>query len=81
MRIKVTGYLSTEDLDDEHVDESHSMGLSEAGFNFYATELALDDVSFQRMTEAEYETDVDKGLRPKNVPEGYVWVEGHWRKQ
>lgn len=47
MRIKVIGYLDTDDMDPRHVDESHEMGLSEEGFNYYTTELSLDDVQFE----------------------------------
>ena len=48
MRIKVTGYLDTEDMEPEHVDLSHPLGLSEAGYTYYVTELALDDVDFEK---------------------------------
>jgi hypothetical protein len=51
MRIKVTGYLNTEDMEPEHVDESHDMGLSEEGFVYYTTELGLDDVEFEAVDE------------------------------
>jgi len=76
MRIKVTGYLDTDDLEPEHVDESHEMGLSEEGFTYYVTELGLDDVQF----EAAGDGDEAPPRGPKKVPEGYVWIEGHWRK-
>lgn len=53
MRIKVTGYLHTEDMSPEHVDESHAYGLSDEGFTYWATELALDDVDFRRVDDDE----------------------------
>ncbi|MCY4726684.1 hypothetical protein NYO98_10380 [Nocardioides sp. STR2] len=51
-RIKVTGYLDTDDLDPEHVDTSHEMGLSTAGYEHMigadgSRGLGLDDVEFQ----------------------------------
>jgi hypothetical protein len=50
-RIKVTGYLHTEDLDDDQVDLSHATGLTEEAFAAYATgerALFLDgDSSFE----------------------------------
>jgi hypothetical protein len=51
MRIKVTGYLNTEDMESEHVDESHEMGLSEAGFVYYCNELGLEDVEFEAVDD------------------------------
>lgn len=49
-RIKVIGYLNTEDLDDDQVDLSHETGLTEEAFIAYATgerALFLDgDASF-----------------------------------
>jgi len=46
MRIKVTGYLNTDDMETRHVDSFHELGLSEEGFMFYTTELGLEDVEF-----------------------------------
>lgn len=47
-RIKVTGYLDTDDLDPEDVDLDHEMGLSNKGYEewtqFFGT---LEDVEFQ----------------------------------
>lgn len=46
-RIKVTGYLYTEDLDVEDVDLDHEMGLSDKGFQKYSRILnTLDDIEF-----------------------------------
>lgn len=52
MRVKVTGYLDTNDMEPQHVDESHDMGLSEEGFGFYVSELGLDDVQFEAEPDA-----------------------------
>jgi hypothetical protein len=46
-RIKVTGYLDTDDLDDRHVDPSHEMGLSEEGYLEWSRRLPLDDIDFK----------------------------------
>lgn len=46
-RIKVTGYLIPDDMDPDHVDLDHEMGLSSEGFDAYATMFALDDVNFE----------------------------------
>jgi hypothetical protein len=32
MRIKITGYIDTDDLDADQVDEGHSTGLSDEGY-------------------------------------------------
>jgi hypothetical protein len=53
MRIKVTGYLNTEDMETQHVDSFHELGLSEEGFMFYTTELGLDDVEFLALPDEE----------------------------
>lgn len=46
-RIKVTGYLYTEDMDAEDVDLDHEMGLSESGHMKYMRLLGeLDDIEF-----------------------------------
>lgn len=49
-RIRIVGYLHTEDLDDDQVDLSHPTGLVEEAFTAYATgerALFLDgDASF-----------------------------------
>ena len=50
MRIKVTGYLETDDLDPEEVDETHETGLSEEGYLRYSSgayPLRLDDLEFE----------------------------------
>jgi hypothetical protein len=52
MRIKVTGYLDTSDMETQHVDSFHKTGLSEQGFLYYTTELALDDVQFEAESDA-----------------------------
>jgi hypothetical protein len=52
MRIKVTGYLDTSDMETQHVDSFHETGLSEQGFLYYTTELALDDVQFEADSDA-----------------------------
>lgn len=36
-RIKVTGYLNTDDIDDDQIDLSHASGLTEEAFIAYAT--------------------------------------------
>jgi hypothetical protein len=45
-RIKVTGYLNTEDLDPSQVDTSHEMGLSNKGYEEMSSELGLEDLEF-----------------------------------
>ena len=37
MRIKVTGYIDTDDIDDDQVDLSHATGLTEEAFTAYVT--------------------------------------------
>jgi hypothetical protein len=49
MKIKVIGYLDTQDIEEEYVDLNHDMGLSSEGFEHFVTELGLDDVTFQLM--------------------------------
>lgn len=47
MRIKVTGYLDTDDMDIEDVDLDHEMGLSSEGFEKWSNTLGmLDDIEF-----------------------------------
>ncbi|WP_345264765.1 hypothetical protein [Nocardioides nanhaiensis] len=46
MKINVTGHLDTDDLDAEHVDLDHPMGLSSAGYEYWSRELPLDDADF-----------------------------------
>lgn len=46
-RIKVTGYLNPDDMDPDDVDLDHEMGLSSEGFDRYASQLALDDITFE----------------------------------
>lgn len=49
MRIKVTGYIDTDDLDDDQVDLSHATGLTEEALIAYDTggrALLLDDAEF-----------------------------------
>lgn len=47
-RIKVTGYIDTDDLDPSEVDLSHEMGLSSEGYERYSTRpVMLDDVEFE----------------------------------
>lgn len=56
-RIKVTGYIDTDDLPPEHVDLSHEMGLSNKGFEAFGVgpsihgngvSAGLDDVEFEK---------------------------------
>lgn len=51
MRIKVTGYLDTDDLDAEHVDTSHETGLSQEGFEVMSAELDLQNLEFEAVSE------------------------------
>jgi len=37
MRIKVTGFIDTDDIDDDQVDLSHATGLTEEAFTAYVT--------------------------------------------
>ncbi|GAA4680626.1 hypothetical protein GCM10023226_17240 [Nocardioides nanhaiensis] len=46
VKINVTGHLDTDDLDAEHVDLDHPMGLSSAGYEYWSRELPLDDADF-----------------------------------
>jgi hypothetical protein len=46
MRIKVTGYLDTDDMESDEVDLGHPMGLSNKGYEHYSMNLGLDDVTF-----------------------------------
>lgn len=52
-RIKVTGYLDTDDLDPEQVDLSHEMGLTEHGYDgkFPVFSSILEDVEFELVKE------------------------------
>lgn len=46
-RIKVTGYLNTEDCDPADLDLAHEMGLSSDGFEKWTGRFGvLDDVEF-----------------------------------
>lgn len=46
MRIKVTGYIETED--NELYDENHHSGLSDMGYRLYTALLSrLDDIDFE----------------------------------
>jgi hypothetical protein len=51
MRIKVTGYVETDNLPPEFVDESHPMGVSDAGYTAYSTghAIVLDEIEFEAM--------------------------------
>jgi hypothetical protein len=53
MRIKVTGYIDTFNLDPEQVDEDHEMGLSEKGFDDLSSEfgMSLDDLEFKAVKD------------------------------
>lgn len=47
-RIKVTGYLNTVDMDPEHVELTHELGLSNEGYIEYVNRFGeLDDIDFQ----------------------------------
>jgi hypothetical protein len=46
-RIRVTGYLETDDVDPEDVDLDHKMGLSASGYEKLSSELGLDEVEFE----------------------------------
>jgi hypothetical protein len=46
-RIKVTGYIDTDDLAPDDVDLSHEMGLSDKGYLGQINSLPLDDVEFE----------------------------------
>ena len=50
-RIKVTGYIDTEDLELHQIDLSHEMGLSERGYEEVSMSLPLDDVDFALVKE------------------------------
>jgi hypothetical protein len=39
-------------METQHVDSFHKTGLSEQGFLYYTTELALDDVQFEAESDA-----------------------------
>jgi len=51
MRIKVTGYLDTDDMAPEDYALDHPMGLSSKGYEKYVDELGLDDVTFERVDD------------------------------
>lgn len=57
MKIKVTGYLDTDDMDSLDVDESHPMGVSQSYYEAIATGArvlpALDDVEFEAEPDEE----------------------------
>lgn len=45
-RIKVTGYINTDDVDDDLIDLEHPTGLSEDGLMQLSDEIELDDMTF-----------------------------------
>lgn len=49
MRIKVTGYIDTQDLEPGEFDPTHKYGLSAEGYERVISELsdALDDLDFE----------------------------------
>ena len=52
-RIKVTGYLNTEDMQADHIDLENKMGVSSDGFDYYCMEMmnaGLDDTDFELET-------------------------------
>jgi hypothetical protein len=55
MRIKVTGYLDPALMDPKHVDLNHEMGVSEDGYLYLASELALDDVTLELVKDGDDE--------------------------
>ena len=46
-RIKVTGYIDTDNLEPDLVDLAHETGLSEDGYIDVSRRLDLDDVEFE----------------------------------
>jgi hypothetical protein len=49
VRIKVTGYIDTEDMSPEDADEGHEMGVSEDFFNRHAggEPISLQEIEFE----------------------------------
>lgn len=52
-KIKVTGYLDTEELEPEQVDLDHPYGLSDEGYEEISNSLGLDDVEFELQPEED----------------------------
>ncbi len=53
-RIKVTGFMDVEDLNEEHIDLDDDMGISSAGFDHYNDALmraGLTDIDFELVDE------------------------------
>ena len=49
-RIKVTGYIDTDELNPEYVDTSHASGLSNTGYDQLCKDMmnaGLDDAEFE----------------------------------
>jgi len=48
-RIKVTAIIDTDGWEEEHIDLSHDMGLSDGGYEHFLHRLSpyLDDIEFQ----------------------------------
>lgn len=54
-RIKITGYLDTEELDAEHVDLDDKTGLSEAGYEAVTTYEGQPPYKIADLTDVEVE--------------------------
>lgn len=57
-RIKVTGYIDTEDIKTDHpeedfIDLEDGTGLSTDGYMHYENSLPLDDVAFELVDEGD----------------------------
>jgi hypothetical protein len=47
LRIKVTGYLPVDDIEQRHLDLQHETGLSSEGYDYWSDLLRLEDVEFE----------------------------------
>jgi hypothetical protein len=56
-RIKVTGYLNTEDMEPEDLDPDHSSGLSESGYDKVTT---YGQVTYQIADLEDIELEVER---------------------
>ena len=54
-RIKVTGYINVDDLEDEHVDLSHETGLSAAGYDYVMGLTEQPGYDVKDLDEVEFE--------------------------